>query len=316
MTRSHPPDKPRDYFSRREQWRLLLLVMSLGLVFILMNEVRKPERWRWLIPDSPPSDRPSEPGESVHRAWIQRTTSNTEEAQPAANQSPSDTAETNEPDTSSDDAGGADAGRYFAGVRPELLAAIHDKTRFRAEESDAWFHLFAVLRAADPAKLRRASIGRIARLQLSEQSAAYRGELVTIRGVIRRAHRLTAPANAQGIAGYYQVWIQPDDSPEWPIVVYALEWPNDWPTGMHLSRPASVTGFYFKRWLYQAKDGLELAPVVLARGIDPVVAESSGLFSWSLWSGIAVVVAALLGAAVIVSYVYKRTTRKPSDPPP
>ncbi|MBN2216992.1 MAG: hypothetical protein JW719_06420, partial [Pirellulales bacterium] len=111
MIRSHPPDKPRDYFSRREQWRLLLLVMSLGLVFIFMNEARKPERWRWLIPDSPPSNRPPEPGESVHRAWNQRTATDADDAQPAVNMPQSATAGTEKLDTSSDGSGESDAGR-------------------------------------------------------------------------------------------------------------------------------------------------------------------------------------------------------------
>jgi hypothetical protein len=33
----------RNYFSRREQWRLLLLVMSLGVVMLVMRELREPE---------------------------------------------------------------------------------------------------------------------------------------------------------------------------------------------------------------------------------------------------------------------------------
>ena len=53
----------------------------------------------------------------------------------------------------------------------------------------------AILKAADPAQLRREALGWIARIQLAEQSRAYRGELVTTRGVIRRAHWLEAPKN-------------------------------------------------------------------------------------------------------------------------
>lgn len=39
---------PRNYLARREQLRLLLLVGGLMLIFILMNEARKPQNWRWL----------------------------------------------------------------------------------------------------------------------------------------------------------------------------------------------------------------------------------------------------------------------------
>jgi len=56
-TQSMPADRsdnsrrkrpPRKYLSRREQLRLLLLVGSLMLVVVLMNEARKPQHWRWL----------------------------------------------------------------------------------------------------------------------------------------------------------------------------------------------------------------------------------------------------------------------------
>ena len=39
---------PRNYLARREQMRLLMLVGSLMLCIILMNEARKPKNWVWL----------------------------------------------------------------------------------------------------------------------------------------------------------------------------------------------------------------------------------------------------------------------------
>ena len=101
-----------------------------------------------------------------------------------------------------------------------------------------------------------------------EQSEAYRGELVTIGGTIRRAHWLKAPKNDFGIAGYYRLWIWPDENSDWPIVVYSLTLPDGFPTGMTMSEHATVTGFYFKRWLHKTKGGLDLVPVVLAGGIE------------------------------------------------
>jgi len=270
--------KPRDYFSRRQQLRLLTLVMALGLAIILMNEAAKPSRWRWLAPQS------------------QATTPNAAAAPDAADSS---------------------SGGYFPGVRPELLAAVRDKARFRAEEQDAWFHLFAILKAADPVALREASIGRIARIQLSEQSSDYRGELVTIVGVIRGTRWKAAPKNNYGIAGYYQTWVQPDDSPEWPTVVYCLEWPKDFPQGMNIAQRAVVTGFYFKQWLYKSKGGLDVAPVILARDVQRE--ELPSWFSEALplgeWSWVVVIAVAALMAALVVSYIYRRTRRRPRRQP-
>lgn len=57
--RPNPPDKdkpkpPRNYFSRREQMRLLLLVGMLMVVFILMMEAAKPKNWQWMWGEAPP----------------------------------------------------------------------------------------------------------------------------------------------------------------------------------------------------------------------------------------------------------------------
>ncbi|MBN1587989.1 MAG: hypothetical protein JW888_00575 [Pirellulales bacterium] len=284
MVNARRNGRPRDYSGRREQGRLLLLVMSLGLVLIAMNEARKPKNWELFFPEVR-AERDNEPNENVDEF----------------------------------------SGKYFPGVKSEFLETIRDKTHFRVEEQDAWFHLFAVLRTADPAKLCRASIGRIARIQLSEQSKAYRGELVTIRGTIHRAHWLNAPKNDYGITGYYQTWVQPDDDPDRSIVVYCLELPDGFPKGMDISEPAIITGFYFKQWLKKTQEGLQLCPVVLARTVErdrtKQASESSFLSqpSLGLWGGILVVGSAALIAAAIASYVFRRTCRttrplRQSDP--
>ena len=38
----------RNYFSRREQWRLFALIMGLGLIVVVMREAAKEENWYWL----------------------------------------------------------------------------------------------------------------------------------------------------------------------------------------------------------------------------------------------------------------------------
>ncbi|NUQ63835.1 MAG: hypothetical protein HUU20_15265 [Pirellulales bacterium] len=105
-------------------------------------------------------------------------------------------------------------------------------------------------------------------VQLAQQPEAYRGELVTLAGTVRRAQRVTAPKNDRGIESYYQLWLQPEDDPTDPIVVYSLELPEGFPTGMEVSADARLTGFFFKRWAYMAQDRLRSAPTVLSRTVD------------------------------------------------
>ena len=69
--------------------------------------------------------------------------------------------------------------KYFPGVKPEYLQAVRDDTVFRGSEHKAWFHLLDVLSRAEAQAL-RASTGEVSFVQLHEQPAAYRGELVTV----------------------------------------------------------------------------------------------------------------------------------------
>ena len=62
----NPRRPPRNYLARREQWRLLALVMSLGLVVILMAQLRQPEARVLLgrvfgLEDTPPAADSREP---------------------------------------------------------------------------------------------------------------------------------------------------------------------------------------------------------------------------------------------------------------
>ena len=280
--------KPRNYLSRREQHRLLFLVLALGLAVILMCEARKPENWQWLKnPDGNKGPR-------------------------AVGMLPGDV----DGGEMLPDDDGPLGEKLFPGVDKGLLKTVRDNTRFRDEENAAWFNLLGVLRRSDEAELRRASIGRISWLQLNEQSNEYRGELVTVLGTIRRAHRVDAQKNDLGIDGYYQVWLQPDDNPKRPVVIYCLELPEGFPTGMELAERARVTGFYFKRWLYKGQEDLETAPVLLAKTVawekKPPIANNMPAGLDSIYLIIAA--AAVLSLPAIAYILYYRYPLDSSSP--
>ncbi|MDZ7617162.1 MAG: hypothetical protein U1E05_09170 [Patescibacteria group bacterium] len=196
----------------------------------------------------------------------------------------------------------------FSGVNPAFLGTVRDDAFFRAAEYDAWFHLFQILAKTDPAELARASEGRVSFVQLFQQSNDYRGRLVSLKGTVRRAFPLRPPKNDYGIDRYYQLWLFTDDNPSSPVILYCLEIPEDFPTGMTLVEPVEVVGFYFKRLAYEAADTLRTAPTLLARGIqwqpapatEPVGPPSSG----SPWMVLGVAAAF---SAAIVAYVYLKT---------
>jgi hypothetical protein len=147
----------------------------------------------------------------------------------------------------------ADEGRVlFGGVRSKTFADLEDDTVFRSTENDAFFTLLKVLQDADERDVELASIGRKTFVQLFQQSDDYRGEIVTVGGVVERVIPQTKPlANKQGIEKYYELWIRPDGG-RLPIVAEVLELPKDYPAG---TRPAvDVTGFFYKRLGYASEE--------------------------------------------------------------
>jgi len=280
---------PRNYLSRREQWRLLLLVMSLGLAIVLMLEARKPENWRWFEAlDRPNRDAAGEGGLGLT-------------AEPSA-ETPAGRRDERRPEG------------LFPGVRPDYLQAVLDDTTFRNEEKDAWFHLFAILADTDEAVLEKASRGAVSYVQITEQSDQYRGALMTLRGTLRRARRLKAPKNEYGITGYYKTVLQSESNPSDPVMVYVLALPEGFPTGMTISENVSVTGFFFKRWVYLARDKIRTAPVLLAKTVEwekrPTMVREAPRDPVSL---LLMFGAAAALSAVVVVIIYLRTRRNPAD---
>ena len=298
--------RPRNYLARRQQWRLLILVMLLGLVVMAAVKARDADNYRWFFAlGGAGSVRPvDDPGEAPVSVDTRVHPVPQADMIPGTFISPGPTVHSEE--TSS---------RYFPGVKASYLSSIRDDSPFGSDESDAWFHLFELLGKTDPAELRAASTGRVSFIQLFRQPDEYRGELVTIRGTVVRAHRLAAPDNDHDIDGYYQTWIRPADNRHYPMVAYVLELPGRFPTGMQISAEVEITGFFFKRWAYQAQDTLRSAPVVLARSVEwqeppaPVLEEDIGPASILL-----AIVGSTLFAVLVAWLAYRRTTgRGPSQ---
>ena len=201
-----------------------------------------------------------------------------------------------------------------------MLNLVRDNSVWRAVERDALFRMFERLQRSSVEQLKADSIGVKGFLQLYEQPKVYRGKLVTVRGIARMAYHERARKNPLGIEGYYVFWIKPNGGPDSPIVIYALELPPGFPEVKDrdvdrgttvLDEEVEFTGFFFKRWAYRARDGINTAPLVIARA--PVwngeeVRAGQDMPSY-LNVLITVLLAAVLGVAIAVAvYFQSRAT--------
>lgn len=286
-----------NYLGRREQRRLLILVLMLGLVVILMVEASKPANWMWLWGVRQPgggNGRGAVPADRAPRGLLAQLG---EKAEPVPDGPPV-------------------RRKLLDGVDPQLLTTIRDDTIHvvRAEEQAAFAHLLGLLKTTEADRLEQAA-SAVSFVQLYNQPREYRGELVTITGLVHRSTWLPAAANL-GVDGYYELWVQPDGESD-PLVVYSLDLPAGFPQGAEVLEHVALSGFFFKRWIYMAQRDVMSAPVVLAKTVawePPAPAAAQAPEPRGLVNLIVPLLGALLIAAAFVAYVVYRTTPERSSP--
>lgn len=194
---------------------------------------------------------------------------------------------------------------------------VRDDTVFRGAEHETFYRLLAQLSRRAPDSLRAASQGRAGFLPLSQQMDSYRGQVVTVEGIARRALAVKAEPNDFGIDKLFQVWIRPVDTAAGPIVVYCLDLPGGFPLGNDIEAPVELDAVAFKRWAYRATDGTRTAPLLLARTLRWDATPSGSprvpreLPNWPLVLGAA---AALSASAVFWIWFTAPRRRRPRTP--
>jgi hypothetical protein len=281
---------PRNFLSRREQMRLLLLFTTLGLVVLAMMEASKPENWVWLT------------GEEQAKTEDPADIDTAYQGTPSSDQ-PADFVRIM-PHAKPDDVDD-DGMRFFPSVDRLALKEVKDNTPLtRSQDADAWFNLWHVLAENDSRILNEASIGEISFTQIYRQTDVYRGQLVTISGGVRRAKATNVRENT------YELLLRMDDAPPQPVFVFAMHLPEGFPTGDKLQfENVEVTGFLYKRIPHTGKNGEWLAPVLLARDFRWTPSNRGLVELPSLAAMIGIVGGAAAFALLVALGVYMRSRR-------
>jgi hypothetical protein len=238
-----------NYLERNQQYKLMALMGALVLVLLLVSMAGEPQRWEWLTRgDAPRQQAPFRPDTRLAKAG-------------------SDGAAEGTFRVPSEGIVAADPAAFLRGLRTDYLIPVRDDTVFRDAESDGWLHLLETLMKTDPKTLSAASVGKISFRQLYEQPKFYRGKVVSLSGVVRGVRQVPAVANDLGIKHYYQLSLEPQGELNQLVVVYALNLPEGFPKGESVEAAVQLTGFFFKRWAYAAKDAVRTAPLVLVNTV-------------------------------------------------
>jgi len=120
-----------------------------------------------------------------------------------------------------------------------------------------------------------------------------------------------ANSNESGVETYYQLWLQPDDRPTLPIVVYCMRLPEGFPVATEIREEIDLIAVPLKRWPYLAQDTMRQAPLVIAATVEwrPTIAATNTKITWLQL--VMIVVAAATLAAMAVTLIAKRTNRSP-----
>ena len=144
------------------------------------------------------------------------------------------------------------------------LSMLKDHSLFSNEDDIAWFRMLERLQQYDYPTIKSNSTARVSALELGTQQPQFRGQLVTVRGEIRKAYRVQAQKNDLGVKQYFVIIIKPTGGTLVPFVVYSLEAPANFPQlpdknldgqTRDMSDLVEVTGYFFKSWAHQGGDG-------------------------------------------------------------
>jgi hypothetical protein len=148
----------------------------------------------------------------------------------------------------------------------------------------------------------------------------YRGELVHVEGRLRLLRRYdppeSLPEDAEKISDLYEGWVFIEDYGQNPYCVVVSELPAGLKPAEKLDVPVEVDAYFFKRYLYGARDGRRLAPLLIGKTITPKAGpvEASQHVVWAVPGAVMAGTFALIGitAAVGIAVVwwFRRTDRQ------
>jgi hypothetical protein len=159
-------------------------------------------------------------------------------------------------------------------VDRDLLAGVEDRVPVRSAsenyaEARAYDYLLVHAHGIANADLQKQGRTDLTFVHLFEEPAKYRGQLITIKGRLRRLLRFDpTPLGAkEGLHDLYEGWLYADGTFTNPFGIITSEIGPGLKPGEKLDREVTFTGYFFKRYRYKAGDGWRDSPLLIGRTI-------------------------------------------------
>jgi hypothetical protein len=245
------------FTTRRDKRRVFLMVALLGAVIICFQQARDPDNWVWLsrLTESAPQDAAPALDEVDFR--VRQTDAARDPGELRVELTEEQRSETDQAAT-----------RDEVRVPDDLLKAIEDN-RLGAlrREQPALDFMLQKTRELSNEQLRLAAERDVAFTVLMLQPEQYRGQLIHLRGQLRRYGPLPQRAGDEGRPPVYEAWLFTHDAGNNPTRVLLAESNDDIPLGDQLSMPVEVTGYFVKRYGYVTQEGEHVAPMLIAKAL-------------------------------------------------
>lgn len=260
--------RPTPFLSRGDQHRMLAYCGMMMIVLVAMQMAADPDNWNWMFGGAG--------GEKHQPTLADLDLTPLEVADPTVRE---DGFEVPEADADASDADGAavdgDAGNSTTAageeaasddvaLSAEFVAQIRDNTLgiLRADGPAYWQALSNVDRLPI-ASFRAASEGPVRFPVLMSDPGAALGKVFTITGRLKRLQGWPVQENDVGITKLYEGWMTSPDSGNYLWRLLFTRLPEGVELGVEIDMPIAVTGYFFKRYGYQALESYRTAPMVI-----------------------------------------------------
>lgn len=293
--RSTPPP----FLNRRDQKRMIGMILLLGMVVLAIRMTAQPKFWWWMFPDqqqpeiNQPSDQPAaaidhsvpeqrrlrrdefiagpsqpdDPSATDVASTGDQQTPPPGDGSTSAAQSPSGQTTGNVDDEAQSTDWGEAPDLTSAGIPSGRLGKVKDRSvGLRPQEAADYYYLLAKSARIDQQLLTDAALPAASYETLMTDPAEFRGQVVRLKGVARRIESVPAASNPFGVETIHDLWIFTRLSGDSPIHVQCTTLPEGIPRGRSLARdvPVEVTGYFFRIEGYESVGGVHTAPLILA----------------------------------------------------